>query len=279
MNLLKEYDLSKRLLVLGGTGLLGSAVTKHFLNNDRFDTVSTCRNKNVGVDENALMYDALTDCLDVLPTDFDYVINCIGVIKPFMAQDPIAAIKLNAVLPWQVAEWCNKNDMRLIHITSDCAFSGRAGKYVEGDLHDALDAYGKSKSLGECTTEAMVLRTSIIGEEVHKNASLIEWAKSQKGKAVGGYVTHLWNGVTTKEYASICEKIILGELYEKGLYHVFAKDDVSKYQMLEYFDKKFDLNLDIREEAPEPIDRTLRTSKELNGKLGVSTVEQMIMEL
>jgi len=271
--------LKKRLLILGGTGLLGSAVTKYFMNNDKFDIVSTCRNKSVGVDENALMYDALADSLDILPIDFDYVINCIGVIKPFMAQDPIAAIKLNALLPWQVAQWCNKNDMKLIHITSDCAFSGRAGKYVEEDLHDALDAYGKSKSLGECMTEAMVLRTSIIGEEAHKNASLIEWAKSQKGKTVGGYTTHLWNGVTTKEYASICEKIILSDLYEKGLFHVFAKDDVSKYQMLEYFDEKFDLDLDIKEEAPESIDRTLRTSKELNEKLGVPTVRQMIMEL
>jgi len=233
----------------------------------------------VSIDENAIIFDALSDNLDELPKNYDYVINCIGVIKPFMAQDPIAAIKLNALLPWQIAQWCNENDMKLMHITSDCAFSGKRGKYKEEDLHDALDAYGKSKSLGECTSEAMVIRTSIIGEEVHKNASLIEWAKSQKGKTVSGYTTHLWNGVTTKEYALICEKIIENNLFEKGLFHAFAKDDVSKYQMLEYFDKKFNLNLDIKEDAPEPVDRTLRTSNELNGKLGIPTVEQMIMEL
>jgi len=279
MTFLKEFKLKKKLLILGGTGLLGSAVTKYFLNNDKFDAVSTCRNKNVGVDENAILYDALTDSLEVLPTDFDYVLNCIGVIIPFMKQDPIAAIKLNALLPWQVARWCNNNNMKLIHITSDCVFSGRAGKYIEEDLHDAIDAYGKSKSLGECTTEAMVLRTSIIGEEVHKNASLIEWAKSQRGKTVSGFTTHMWNGVTTKEYAAICEKIISNNLYEKGLFHVHAKDDVSKYQMLECFNKKFDLNLDINEATPESVDRTLRTSKELNGMLGIPTVEEMIMAL
>ena len=271
--------MNKRILILGGTGLLGSAVTKHFLSKSGFDVTTTCRDKSVSIDENAILFDALADSVEKLPADNDYVLNCIGVIKPFMKQNPAAAIKLNALLPWQLAEWCNKNDMRLIHITSDCAFSGRKGKYTEDDEHDALDAYGKSKSLGECTTEAMVIRTSIIGEEIHKNASLIEWAKSQKGKTVSGYVTHLWNGVTTKQYASICEKIIKNGWYEKGLFHVLAKDDVSKYQMLQYFDKKFGLNLDIKKESPESVDRTLRTTKSLCGKLEVPTVEQMVMEL
>ncbi|MCL2247782.1 MAG: sugar nucleotide-binding protein [Oscillospiraceae bacterium] len=271
--------MKTRILVLGGTGLLGSAVTKYFLNDDEFEINTTCRDKSISIDENALLFDALVDSLEILPTNYDYVLNCIGVIKPFMKQDPAAAIKINALFPWQIAQWCNDNGMKLIHITSDCVFSGKRGKYKEDDEHDALDAYGKSKSLGEPITDAMVIRTSIIGEELHKNASLIEWAKSQKGKAVDGYVTHLWNGVTTKQYAAICAKIIKNSWYEKGLFHVTAKDDVSKYQMLRHFDEKFKLDLDIRETTPESIDRTLRTTKQLCEKLEVPTVRQMVMDL
>jgi len=268
-----------RLLILGGTGLLGNALTKYFLNNNDFDTTTTCRDKSVSLDNDAILFDAVKDSVEMLPANYDYVINCIGIIKPFMDSDPIAAIKLNSLLPWQTAKWCNENNMKFIHITTDCVYSGRKGKYLETDEHDALDAYGKSKSLGECIPEAMVLRTSIIGEEIHKNASLIEWAKSQRGKSVSGYTTHLWNGVTTNEYAKVCEKIFKNGWYEKGLFHVHAKDDVSKYQMLEYFDKKFDLNLTIKDEAPEPIDRTLRTDKALCAKLELPTVEQMVMAL
>jgi len=271
--------MTKRLLVLGGTGLLGSAVTKHFLRNNDFSLVTTCRDKTVSIDKNALVFDVVKDSIDVLPVSFDYVINCVGIIKPFMAQDPIAAIKINSLFPWQTAKWCNENNMKLIHITTDCVYSGHKGKYIETDEHDTLDAYGKSKSLGECVTEAMLMRTSIIGEEIHKNASLIEWAKSQKGKTVGGYTTHLWNGVTTKEYARVCEKIIINNWYEKGLFHIHASDDVSKYQMLQYFDRKFMLKLDIKKENPEPIDRTLRTEKGLCKKLEIPTVEQMVMDL
>lgn len=271
--------MKTRLLILGGTGLLGNALTKHFLNNNDFDTTTTCRDKSVSLDKNALVFDVVQDSVETLPTDFEYVINCIGIIKPFMVQDPIAAIKINSLFPWQAAKWCNENGMKFVHITTDCVYSGRKGKYVETDEHDALDAYGKSKSLGECVTEAMVMRTSIIGEEIHKNASLIEWAKSQRGKTVGGYTTHLWNGVTTNEYAKICERIFKNGWYEKGLFHIHAKDDVSKYQMLEYFDKKFDLDLTIKEEAPEAIDRTLRTEKNLCAKLDVPTVEEMVTAL
>ena len=125
----------------------------------------------------------------------------------------------------------------------------------------------------------MVLRSSIIGEEIHKNASLIAWAKSQKGETVSGFSTHLWNGVTTKEYAKICDKIITNNWYETGLFHVFAKDDVTKLQMLEYFNEKFQLGLTIQEKRPDPVDRTMRTEKALCAKLEIPTVAQMIREI
>lgn len=268
-----------KLLILGSTGMLGNAVASYFLSNPAYSVTTTYRTEAVKFPGNSIRFDAMKDSLEDLPVDFDYAINCIGIIKPFMAQDEVASIEINSVFPWKLARWCEKHSIKLIHITTDCVFSGRDGKYTETSLHDALDDYGKSKSLGECASEAMVIRTSIIGEEIHKNASLIAWAKSQKGKTVGGFSTHLWNGITTKQYAIVCDKIMQNDLYAKGLYHVFAKDDVTKYQMMQYFNEKFNLGLTIEEKTPAPVDRTLRTEKDLCAKLEVPTVWEMIQAI
>lgn len=269
--------MKRSILILGSTGLLGNAIASFFISRaEKYDVVTTYRDPSVAFPGNSIYFDALSSPLDGLPKDIDYVINCIGVIKPFMSQSTENAIIINSLFPWRLSDWCSKNDTRLIHITTDCVFSGKKGKYVESDLHDALDAYGKSKSLGECTDSAMVLRTSIIGEEIHKNASLIAWAKSQKGKSVKGFMTHLWNGVTTGEYAKICDKIIRNDWYDPGLFHIFARDDVSKYEMLEMFSRKFDLGLDIEKADPPACDRTLRSEKGLCAKLEIPTVQEMI---
>lgn len=278
-----------KILILGSTGMLGNAVGKHFENTDHEVTL-TYRNDNVSYGKNKLYFD--TDMpLEKLPNDFDYVINCIGTIKPFMKSNPRDARHINSVFPWDLADWCKMNGSKLIHITTDCVFSGQKrrsaremtahrGAYTESDLHDALDDYGKSKSLGEPESECMVIRTSIIGEEIHKNASLVEWAKSQKGGSVKGFTNHFWNGITTKQYAKVCQQIIEEDLWEKGLFHVHSKDVVNKLQMVEYFNKKFDLNLSITPfEAPSACDRSLASEKELVSKLNVPTVKQQVMDM
>lgn len=271
----------KKILILGSTGMLGNAVTKHF-ESKSYDVTSTYREgaEKVAFGKKKLKYDPLIDNFDTLQNGYDYVINCIGTIKPFMAKDPIAAREINSIFPWKLANWTNKNNTKMIHITTDCVFSGKAGKYDENSLHDALDDYGKSKSLGEPVDRCMVIRTSIIGEEIHKNASLIAWAKSQKGKTIKGYTNHFWNGITTNQYAVICDKVISENLYENGLHHVHAKDDVSKYDMMQIFNKKFDLGLTIESfTANETVDRTMRSIKPLCGKLAVPTVEVMVNSL
>ena len=268
-----------KLLVLGSTGMLGNAVNTYFQGRPGYEVTATYRAASLAAPGRAVRFDALTDSLESLPGGFDYVINCIGVIKPFMATNPAEAIRINSLFPWELARWCGGHGSRLIHITTDCVYSGRTGKYVERDPHDALDSYGKSKSLGECTAEAMVLRTSIIGEEIHKNASLVAWAKSQRGRTVNGFSTHLWNGVTTKEYAKICDKIMSRDWYETGLFHVFAADDATKLQMLELLNERFQLELRVEEKTPEPVDRTMRTEKALCGELEIPTVRQMIEEM
>jgi dTDP-4-dehydrorhamnose reductase len=269
-----------KLLIFGATGMLGSAAAKHFLALGDFETVLTARDENnFFPGAKTVLFDAAKPDFDALPVA-DYIINCIGIIKPFMAKNLIAARYVNAVFPWQLATWAKSKDAKLFHITTDCVFSGRKGRYDENDLHDALDDYGKSKSLGEPASECMVIRTSIIGEEVRNNASLVEWAKSQKGRKVGGYINHFWNGITTNWYAKICEKIIRGGLWEAGLFHAHASDIVSKYQMMQYFDKRFGLGLKINPTmAKESCDRSLASIKGLCAELEIPSVGKMIEDM
>lgn len=267
-----------KIIILGSTGMLGSAVGHYFLSKyGEEDVCLSHRNKDVGYGANKFYFDALTDGFDVIG-ECDYVINCIGVIKPFIETDTVSSIHINSVFPWELANYCEKRGCKLIHITTDCVFSGREGNYDENAPHDCLDIYGKSKSLGE-PGNCMVLRTSIIGEEIHKKASLIEWAKSQQGKEINGLTNHYWNGVTTKQYAKICEQIISNDWFAKEPYHVFS-NTVSKYELLNLINDRFSLDLTINEfEASVAIDRTLATHKDLNDTLNIPPIAQQLKEI
>ena len=269
----------KRLLILGNSGMLGHEMLKYFLGKEEYEVFTTSRNKELSEKNGSIYFDALTTSLDCLPADVDYVINCIGIIKPYIKEHEKEAILINAYFPWKLAEWSKENGIRMIHISTDCVYSGREGNYKESSPHDALDMYGKTKSLGECESKAMILRTSIIGEETSHFVSLLEWAKKEAGKRVQGYTNHIWNGLTTQEYAKCCEKIIHNDWYAEGVYHIYAKDDVTKYTMLHYFNDKFQLNLTIESAAPFYCNRTLRSEKDLCRKLSIPSVEEMIMEM
>ena len=270
--------MKKRILILGATGMLGNAVYNHFKKNSNFITIPTYRT-NFEHADNGIYFNALTDHLETLPKDIDYIINCIGIITPFINENAIISLKINSLFPLELAHYCDENNIRLIHITTDCVYSGKDGKYVETSPQDASDFYGKSKALGESFSNGMILRTSIVGQEIHNFVSLFSWAKSQAGKKIDGYETHQWNGLTTKWYARICEKIILEDLYDTDVFHIFAADDVSKYQLLQYFNEIFSLNLEITKTQPEKIDRTLRTTKNLCSKLDIPTVKEMILDM
>jgi len=268
-----------KIVVLGSTGLLGNAVGKYFLEQFGEDNVFlSFRSEKVSYGKNKFRFGAQTSSLRSIP-ECDYIINCIGVIKPFIDKDLVVSIQVNSVFPRVLANHCAQVKSRLIHITTDCVFSGMHGFYTEESLHDCTDIYGKTKSLSE-PNNCMVLRTSIIGEEIHKNASLISWVKSQKRKEVNGYTNHLWNGITTKQYAKVCEKIIKENLYEEDLFHVFSPRMVSKCTLVEMINKRFDLQIKvIPAMADQAIDRTLLSVKNLNSKLGIPSLGIQMAEI
>ena len=273
-----------KIAVLGSTGMLGHKVLEVLREKyGKENVLGSGRNFSPGEIKKCDFF--LDACLKDFATlkkvgPFDYIINCIGIIKPFIEKvGPAKTVEINSVFPHRLAEYCVRKETKLIHITTDCVFSGDRGGYTEEDNHDATDLYGKSKSLGE-PTNCMVLRTSIIGEEEYNKVSLVEWAKSQKGEEVNGFLNHLWNGITTKTYGEICSQIIDDDLYENGVSHIFSPHDITKYDLLRLLNNKFDLNLEIEKKHTEfKVDRTLQSVKELADELTIPDIGRQIEEM
>ena len=209
--------------------------------------------------------------------DVDYAINALGVTIPFAMKNEALTLFVNGALPHILAR---EFGQKLIHITTDCAFSGKTGyPYDESSPKTPTDVYGLSKSLGEPET-CLTLRTSIIGRELAGHTGLLDWFLGQSGKQLTGYTQHFWNGITTKEFGKICDKIMSepGAYPTSGLYHVFTTP-VSKYEMLLAFSKKFNVKCDIKPDDGPKLNRVLSTVKDLNAKLQIPSFEEMISQM
>ncbi len=265
------------VLILGKSGMLGSMVYDYFKNSTNLNIYGTVRNPDY-LQGNDLLFDVYNfkqlEEKDFVDLNIDYIINCIGITKPFSKDnDPEGvkrAIAINSKFPWQLAEYASKHDIKVLQIGTDCVYSGKGGLYDENSPHDPLDVYGKSKSLGEVFDgTALIIRCSIIGPELKDQKSfLLEWFFSQpQGGTIGGFEHHLWNGVTTLQFAQICEKIIVSnifdELLQKSYVHHFTPNStVNKYELMNIFNETFNKELIINQinKPDEKVDRTL-TSK------------------
>ena len=267
-----KKDNMKNILVIGSTGMLGYAVSAFFKSKD-YNVTELSRNA----------FDIANDPLQKLEeyfTNLDVVINCAGVIKPMIEKNTFESIlKVNAIFPRNLAKLSNKHSVKCFHITTDCVYSGKKGKYTEADYFDAEDVYGLSKNAGE-NSECMVLRTSIIGEESGQNRSLLEWAKSQAGKEVNGFTNHFWNGVTTVYLAEIIENILKKELYKTGLFHIHSPNTVNKFELLQIFDSAYNLGLRINSIiAKDSVDRSMSSIYELTSKVCTKELQLQVKEM
>ena len=266
------------VVVVGNKGMLGHMVEKHLSRQPKFSVRGFGR-ETLEITPNTYSSFA-TKLTRHVGLTADYVINCVGAIKPhFNNKSAIATnIFTNAIFPHFLSQWGQETGTKVIHITTDCVFDGKQGKYTEISPHTALDAYGKSKSIGEPET-CMVIRTSIIGPEVGTKKSLLEWVLSRGVEGcVNGFTNHLWNGLTTLELARSLHQIMDRDLYSLGTYHLFS-NDISKYDLVSEISKNYGLNLHVNPVEAEPCDRTLRTVKSLNFSLDIPTIERQINEL
>lgn len=205
--------------------------------------------------------------------DFDYILNAIGIIKPYCRDnDPegcARAMRINGEFPRVMAKALQGAKTKVIQIATDCVYDGADGGYSESSPHNATDVYGKSKSLGEVVDPHFLhIRSSIIGPEHKSKLSLLEWFLSQpKNSEVQGYDHHLWNGVTTLQFAELCEKIILSGAFESlraksAVHHFVPNESVSKYQLLQMMSEVFNhpVKLVRINRDTDAIDRTLSTN-------------------
>ncbi len=261
-----------KILILGVTGMLGSAVFRSFSADAEHETWGTVRSGAALRNFPQQGQERLLSGVDVLDQDAliavlakvrpDVVINCVGLIKQLAdAKDPLIALPINAMLPHRLARLCELAGARLIHISTDCVFSGRKGLYLESDLSDAEDLYGKSKYIGELhdLPHAITLRTSIIGHELGSNYALVDWFLSQEG-GVKGFTKAIFSGLPTVELARVIKDFVVPHPQLNGLYHVAAKP-IDKFRLLSLVAAQYGKAIDIRPDDALVIDRSLDGSR------------------
>lgn len=192
----------------------------------------------------------------------DIAINCIGIVKQLpAAHDPLQSIAVNALFPHQLAHLCRENGTRLIHMSTDCVFSGIKGCYSEDDPSDAEDLYGKTKFLGEVDYPGcLTIRTSIIGRELGTSHGLVEWFLGQDGKTVPGYTKAIFSGLTTTALSEIIGTLISGYPGLHGVRQV-ASEPISKFDLLCLIRRVYGLAVTIEPEYAVVNDRSLNPAR------------------
>lgn len=260
-----------RVAVLGASGMLGNAMFRLFGDSAGFEVFGTVRSGGIRQHFPDHLQDRLISGIDI--TDFDdlvralgtiqpdVVINCVGVVKQLeSAKDPLTTLPINSLLPHRLARLGALTGARIVHVSTDCVFSGHKGNYVEQDLPDATDLYGRSKLLGELEQPGTItLRTSIIGRELQGNHSLVDWFLSQNG-SVKGYRRAVFSGLPTCELARVVRDYVLPRPTLSGLYHVSAAP-IDKLSLLLEIAKQYDHAIDITADDTVTIDRSLDSSR------------------
>lgn len=264
-----------RVLVLGASGMLGSAMLEVLGQSGRYEVWGTQRRpaKLMWLSED--QQSRIIAGIDVLDSDTlvgllsklqpDVVVNCVGLVKQLSdSKDPLVALPINSMFPHRLARLCELAGTRVIHISTDCVFSGQKGGYVEGDQSDAEDLYGKSKFIGELVDydHAVTLRTSIIGHEYGSDRSLVDWFLKQEG-VVKGFSRAVFSGLPTVELARVVGEFVLPNRDLRGLYHV-AADPIAKLELLRLIANRYRKSVEIVPDDHLVIDRSLSGEKFCN---------------
>jgi dTDP-4-dehydrorhamnose reductase len=188
------------------------------------------------------------------------VINCAGLTKHLPGgNDPVPALTLNSLLPHRLAVLCELAGARLIHVSTDCVFSGKAGMYKETDQPDATDIYGKTKHLGEVVGPHLVtLRTSTIGHENGTRYGLLEWFLAQT--ECKGFRRAIFSGLPTVEFARVVRDLVIPNAALSGLYHVGA-DAIDKNSLINLIAREYGKNTVIVPDDSVVIDRSLSSDR------------------
>ena len=279
-----------KVLVIGATGMLGYSIfscLSEYPEYDVYGTVRSLENKEhfftnhlsrIITDVDVSRLNELEEAIANIKPNI--VINCIGLIKQHgISKQHVDAISINSLLPHTLAVICDRVDAKLIHFSTDCVFTGNKGDYLESDMPDAQDLYGKSKCLGEVNYgHHLTLRISIIGHELSSNVSLIDWFLSQNDKTKG-FSKAIFSGLPTCILAKLIAENILPNEDLSGLYQL-SVDPIDKYTLLKLVAKIYQKNIYIEESEELVINRSLN-SKPLRVAINfkVPTWESLITDM
>lgn len=251
--------------------MLGNAVLRLFAQSPGYQTFGSVRSNsvlrfipshlhtNIITDVDVNNADNLTRLFAIIQPDM--VINCVGLVKQLAeANDPLSAILINALFPHRLAQLCEVVEARLVHMSTDCIFSGAKGRYTEADASDAKDLYGRSKYLGEVDyPHTITLRTSIIGHELNGAHSLVGWFLAQEGR-VKGFTCAIFSGLPTVEMARLIRDHVIPHPELHGLYHVSA-EPINKFDLLTLVAKQYGKSIDILPDEAIVLDRSLDSTR------------------
>lgn len=281
-----------KVCILGANGMLGNALMYSMASQQDLQLIGTVRSDSAkkyfpssfaktiisGIDAENIQSVALL----LQKENPDVIINSIGLVKQIEnGSDPIRAIGFNAMLPHQLSKICQSIGARLIHISTDCVFSGnKGGAYLETDNPDPVDLYGRTKLLGELGTASheLTLRTSYIGNEFEGANGLLEWFLKQNGP-ISGYTKAIYSGLPTVILADLIRDRVLKMPQLHGLYHV-SSSPISKYNLLNLVATVFEKKIIINSDDRLIIDRSLDSTrfKDATGFITPSW-EQMIEKM
>jgi dTDP-4-dehydrorhamnose reductase len=272
----------KKILLLGSAGMAGQILKVELKKlTDQIELVDIARNSKISKPKINLDLRNFKELEIIINKgNFDFIINCAGVLNSFAEENPDQAILLNSYLPYFLVKVTSKSTTKIIHISTDCVFSGKSGGYIESDFKDGIGFYAQSKALGEIiNSKDLTFRTSIIGPDLNLNGiGLFKWVCNQKG-AINGYSKAYWSGVTTIELAKIILEIINRSNIPTGIIHLTNNTKISKFDLLTLIKNVFELkDIQIIEYHNYEVDKSfVNTRNDINFK--VPSYLDMILEM
>lgn len=260
-----------KILILGGTGLIGNRLARQLRENADVHASTRANLGQMPMLEHILEPKKWLVGLDATDSRLleseigrlkpNVVVNCLGVVKKqILTRDVETTILLNSVLPNRLSGLAEKYDFKLIHLSTDCVFSGKTGNYIESSIPDAVDLYGRSKTLGELNnSKDLTLRTSFVGREIKSFTNLFEWVRKNQNKKIVGYRNAIYSGLITQVTSEIIERLIFDFSALTGLWHL-ASEPISKFDLIRMLNGRLNLGLDLQPDEDFICDRSLNSS-------------------
>lgn len=267
-----------KYLVMGSSGMAGSTIATYLIERGHdVTTFATSKSKyKKHITGDAFDQELLKKM--IYDGNFDIIINCIGILNQSAEDNKYEAVYLNSLLPHFIAKHIKNSNTKLIHMSTDCVFSGMKGNYSEIDHRDGDTFYDRTKALGEIEDDRNVtFRNSIIGPDVNENGiGLFNWFMKQN-QPLSGYETAIWTGVTTLTLAKAMEKA--AETNLTGLYNLVNNEQINKYEMLKLFNQYFkDNQLEISPVKTVNLNKSLINNRK-DFDFIVPSYEEMICEM